>query len=390
MLGIPEGDKLRHIGNVGSGFNEQELERLHGLLKPSDGCPFETPPAGVKHWVEPTYKCQVLYQEMTQQGILRAPVYHGLIEDEAAPLQETQPTLVSEGRQLKFTNLDKIWFPADGISKGQILSYYDQVADYILPHLQDRPLSLKRYPDGIDSDFFFQKKAYAHFPAWMPTCSLENLRGERKETPLCNDRASLLFLVNLGCIDHNPWLSRIQNLDSPDLMMLDLDPSDCDFAKLIQGARAVKEVLDDLGLRGYPKTSGSRGIHIYVPVVPEYEFELTRTLATVIGTIAQQRHPDLFTLVRDPGKRSKNRVYLDAPQNRRGATTAGAYSVRPVAGAPVSTPLHWEEIDEKLDFKAFTALTAPARFAHTGDLLAPMLKDKQRLEEAVARAGQWL
>ena len=390
MLGIPEGDKLRHIGNVGSGFTEQELERIHGLLKPSGSCPFETPPTGVKHWVEPTYKCQVLYQEMTQQGILRAPVYHGLIEDEAAPLQETQPTLVSEGRQLKFTNLDKIWFPADGISKGQILSYYDQVADYILPHLQDRPLSLKRYPDGIDSDFFFQKKAYAHFPAWMPTCSLENLRGERKETPLCNDRASLLFLVNLGCIDHNPWLSRIQNLDSPDLMMLDLDPSDCDFAKLIQGARAVKEVLDDLGLRGYPKTSGSRGIHIYVPVVPEYEFELTRTLATVIGTIAQQRHPDLFTLVRDPGKRSKNRVYLDAPQNRRGATTAGAYSVRPVAGAPVSTPLHWEEIDEKLDFKAFTALTAPARFAHTGDLLAPMLKDKQRLEEAVARAGQWL
>ena len=388
MVGVPEGSKLRHIGNVGSGFTQEELERLHHLLKPTEICPFGEPPAGAKCWIEPNFRCQVLYQEMTQQGILRAPVYHGLIEDQAAPIQETQPTLVSEGRQLKFTNLDKIWFPADGISKGQILSYYDQVAEYLLPHLRDRPLSLKRYPDGIDAEFFFQKKAYAHFPAWMPTVPLETGRGERKETPLCNDRASLLFLVNLGCIDHNPWLSRIQNLDSPDLMMLDLDPSDCEFGKLIQGARAIKEVLDDLGLRGYPKTSGSRGIHIYVPVAPGYEFELTRTLATVIGTIAQQRHPELLTLLRDPGKRAKNRVYLDAPQNRRGATTAGAYSVRPVAGALVSTPLHWEEVDDKLDFRQFTALNAPARFAQIGDLLAPMLEDPQRLEEAVAQAAR--
>ncbi|MBN9417643.1 MAG: DNA ligase D [Candidatus Eremiobacteraeota bacterium] len=388
MLGVPEADGLRHIGNVGSGFSQEELERLHGLLKPSQTCPFTVPPPGAKYWVEPVLKCQVLYQEVTQQGILRAPVYHGLVEEEAAPLQETQPTLVSEGRQLKFTNLEKIWFPADGISKGQILSYYDQVADYILPHLRDRPLSLKRYPDGIDSEFFFQKKAYAHFPAWMPTYPLENTRGERKETPLCNDRASLLFLVNLGCIDHNPWLSRIQNLDSPDLLMLDLDPSDCDFARLIQGTLAVKGVLDDLGLRGYPKTSGSRGIHVYVPVASGYEFELTRTLATVVGTIAQQRHPQLFTLVRDPGKREKNRVYLDAPQNRRGATTAGAYSVRPVAGAPVSTPLLWEEMTPSLDFRAFNVLTAPARFEEMGDLLGAM--EPQRLEEAVARAGDLL
>lgn len=388
MLGVPEEGGLRHIGNVGSGFSQEELERLHGLLQPSQNCPFLDPPPGSKHWVEPSFRCQVLYQEKTLQGILRAPVYHGLVEEEAAPLQESQPTLVSEGRQLKFSNLEKIWFPADGISKGQILSYYDQVADYLLPHLRDRPLSLKRYPDGIDAEFFFQKKAYAHFPAWMPTYPLENLRGERKETPLCNDRASLLFLVNLGCIDHNPWLSRIQNLDSPDLLMLDLDPSACEFPRLIQGALAVKQVLDDLGLSGFPKTSGSRGIHIYVPVASGYEFELTRTLATVIGTIAQQRHPDLFTLLRDPAKREKNRVYLDAPQNRRGATTAGAYSVRPVAGAPVSTPLLWEEVRPALDFRAFTALTAPARFLEVGDLLAAM--QPQRLEEAVSRVGPLL
>ncbi|MBX3167340.1 MAG: non-homologous end-joining DNA ligase [Candidatus Eremiobacteraeota bacterium] len=374
MLGVREGDRLRHIGNVGSGFTQEELERLQGLLKPSHTCPFSEPPPGAKYWVEPTFQCQVLYQEVTRQGILRAPIYHGLVEDEVA-----RPTL---------TNLDKIWFPGDGISKGQILDYYEQVADYILPHLRDRPLSLKRYPDGIEAGFFFQKKAYAHFPSWMLTYPLENLRGERKETPLCNDRASLLFLVNLGCIDHNPWLSRIQNLDSPDLMMLDLDPSDCDFAQLIRGALAVKQVLDELGLRGYPKTSGSRGLHIYVPVIPGYEFELTRTLATVIGTIARQRHPDLFTLRRDPGKRAKNRVYLDAPQNRRGATTAAAYSVRPVAGALVSTPLLWEEVTPSLDFRTFTALTAPARFAQRGDLLAAM--QPQRLEGAVARAGELL
>ena len=390
MLGVPEGDKLRHIGNVGSGFSQEELERLGDLLAPlrTEECPFREKPTGPLYWVEPKLRCQILYQEKTAAGILRAPVYHGLIEEESEPLLEAQPTLVSEGRQLKFSNLDKIWFPADGISKGQVISYYDQVAEYILPHLRDRPLSLKRYPDGIESEFFFQKKAYAHFPAWMPTYPLENTRGERKETPLCNDRASLLFLVNLGCIDHNPWLCRINNLDSPDLMMLDLDPSACDFARLIQGAQAIKQVLDEIGLRGYPKTSGSRGLHILVPVAPGYEFELTRTLATVIGMLASQRHPNLFTLVRDPGKRAKDRVYLDAPQNRRGATTAGAYSVRPVAGAPVSTPLRWEELTPELDFRAFNLLTAPARFAQTGDLLAPMLNDPQPLEEAVARVGQ--
>lgn len=377
MIGVCEDSGLRHIGNVGSGFTQEELARLDGLLERTEECPFTEKPAGQLAWIKPNLKCNVLYQEMTSGGILRAPVYHGLVEAEP-PAQESQ---------LKLTNLDKIWFPADGITKGQILNYYDQVAEYILPHLRDRPLSLKRYPDGIDSDFFFQKRAHDHFPVWMPTFALENKRGERKETPLCNDRASLLFLVNLGCIDHNPWLCRINNLDSPDLMMLDLDPSDCEFSKLVQGALAVKQVLDDLGLRGYPKTSGSRGLHIYVPVAPGYEFELTRTLATVIGTVAQQRHPELFTLLRDPGKRAKDRVYLDAPQNRRGATTAGAYSVRPVAGAPVSTPLHWEEMTPDLDFRQFTALNAPARFAQVGDLLAPMLNDPQRLEEPVARVG---
>lgn len=373
MVGVPENGRLRHIGNVGSGFTLEELARLDGLLERTPDCPFTEKPTGQLAWIKPDWKCNVLYQEMTAGGILRAPVYHGLVADELIPQQ-------------KFTNLDKLWFPADGISKGQILHYYEQVAEYILPHLRDRPLSLKRYPDGIDSEFFFQKRAHDHFPAWMSTCALENSRGEHKETPLCNDRASLLYLVNLGCIDHNPWLCRINNLDSPDLMMLDLDPSDCDFSRLVRGALAVKAVLDDLGLRGYPKTSGSRGIHIYVPVASGYEFELTRTLATVIGTLAQQRYPDLFTLLRDPSKRPRDRVYLDAPQNRRGATTAGAYSVRPVPGAPVSTPLHWDELTAELDFRQFTALTAPARFAQLGDLLAPMLNDPQRLEDPVARA----
>ncbi|MBS2038326.1 DNA ligase D [bacterium] len=372
MVGVLEDGQLRHVGNVGSGFSQEELARLDGLLERSQQCPFAEKPPGQLAWVKPVLKCNVLYQEKTEAGILRAPVYHGLVEEETVPQQ-------------KLTNLNKIWFPADGITKGQILHYYEQVAEYILPHLRDRPLSLKRYPDGIDSEFFFQKKAHDHFPVWMPTYALENTRGERKETPLCNDRASLLYLVNLGCIDHNPWLCRISHLDSPDLMMLDLDPSECDFARLVRGARAIKEILDDLGLRGYPKTSGSRGIHIYVPVAPGYEFELTRTLATVIGTLAQQRHPDLFTLHRDPARRAKDRVYLDAPQNRRGATTAGAYSVRPVPGAPVSTPVHWEELTPDLDFRQFTALTAPARFAQLGDLLAPMLSHPQRLEEPVAR-----
>ena len=406
VLGLYRGGQLEHVGNVGSGFSGQELARVSQLLEPlqSQQCPFAAAPEAWR-WLRPDLVCKVRFNTRTEAGILRAPVYAGLVEganpksclwdeQEIPPEEEMVPTadpdqalLEVGGRRLKLTHLSKVLFPKDGISKGQVLRYYEEIADFILPHLKDRPLSLKRYPDGIEGDFFFQKRAYYHFPAWLPTYPLENSRGMTVETPLCNDRASLLFLVNLGCIDHNPWLSRIGSLDEPDFMMLDLDPADCEFPRLIQGALALKQLLDELGLASFPKTSGSRGLHIYVPVAAGYEFELTRTLAHIIARVLGHRHPDLFTLMRSPARRGEDRVYLDAPQNRRGATTAGPYVIRAVPGALVSTPLHWDEVGPDLDFRAFHLGTAPQRFFQLGDILAPVLSLRQRVEVAVERLG---
>ena len=408
VLGLYRAGQLHHVGNVGSGFSQEELARVSALLEPlaSDVCPVEGV-AEPARWLRPELVCQVAYNARTEAGILRGPVYAGMVEgadpadclwdpDEERPQPTPIPSLPSQGeevileaggRRLKLTHLNKILFPQDGYTKGDVLRYYEEIADFILPHLKDRPLSLKRYPDGIEGDFFFQKRAYRHFPAWLPTYPLENSRGMTLETPLCNDRASLLFLVNLGCIDHNPWLSRIGSLDEPDFLMLDLDPAECEFARLVEGARALKGLLDELGLESFAKTSGSRGLHIYVPVAAGYEFELTRTLAHLIARLLGDRHPHLFTLSRSPNRRGEDRVYLDAPQNRRGATTAGPYVIRAVPGAPVSTPLDWDEVGPDLDFRAFTLKTAPRRFQQLGDLLAPVLTRRQPLETAIERLG---
>jgi bifunctional non-homologous end joining protein LigD len=408
VLGLYRGGQLHHVGNVGSGFSADELARVARLLEPlaNSQCPFVLAPAGCGRWLRPEQVCKVRYNTRTESGILRAPVYAGLVEgadpagclwDEeetaseepwVAPADPSEQVVDAAGRRLKLTHMDKLLFPQDGFTKGDVLRYYEEIAEFLLPHLKDRPLSLKRYPDGIEADFFFQKRAYYNFPAWLPTYPLENSRGMTVETPLCNDRASLLFLVNLGCIDHNPWLSRIGSLDEPDFMMLDLDPAECQFARLVEGALAVKQLLDELGLASFPKTSGSRGFHIYVPVAAGYEFELTRTMAHLMARVLADRHPNLFTLLRSPARRAADRVYLDAPQNRRGATTAGPYVIRAVAGATVSTPLHWEEVGPDLNFRAFTLRSAPARFHQMGDLLAPLLHLRQPLEAAIERLGQ--
>ncbi|MBI3927882.1 MAG: DNA ligase D [Armatimonadetes bacterium] len=413
VLGLYQDGELVYVGNVGSGFSQKLLAEVYRELEPLviPACPFKTVPAltDPARWLRPELVCEVKFGSITREGILRYAVFQRIRRDKAAleccrdqdepapPPEERaavgggqEQLLTIQGRNLKLTNLDKVLFPQDGYTKGDLIRYYDQVAELILPHLADRPLSLRRYPNGIDRKFFFQKRVKSGFPAWVPTYPLENSEGEIVDTILCSDRATLLYLANLGCIDQNPWLSRVGSLEQPDFMLLDLDPEGCSFSRVVEAALALRQLLDEIGLKSYPKTSGSRGIHIYVPVAPGYSYEQTRTLCQILARAAGSRHPGLFTLPRAPGRRGEDKVYIDCPQNREGATIASPYSVRAAAGAPVSTPLHWGELEEGVDFRSFTLRTAPRRFLKVGDMMAEALIDRQRLEEPVARLEELL
>jgi bifunctional non-homologous end joining protein LigD len=286
---------------------------------------------------------------------------------------------------LKFTNLKKVFYPDEGYTKRDVLNYYDGVANLILPHLKDRPLSLKRYPNGIKQDYFFQKDAPESFAPWLRTERIDEIHYVFAE-----DRASLLYLVNLGCIDHNPWMSRSQSLDNPDFILIDLDPQECPFDKIVDAALLVKRVLDRIGLVGYPKTTGGDGMHVYIPVEPIYSYEETRTFADLISRLAIAEEPNLFTTPRTVAKRQKNRVYFDYLQNGRSKTIAAPYVLRAYEGAPVATPLEWHEVQHGLHPKQFNITNALDRFASRGDLFAGVLQSPQHLDEALEKVEKLL
>jgi bifunctional non-homologous end joining protein LigD len=317
VLGLYDAGELRWVGNVGTGFDQRLLASLHATLKPLivDECPFPERPKPDKGitWVKPELVCQVKFANWTPDARLRAPVFLGLRNDIAprqvareeagedppeerkaprAPLlaDVKEASLRIGSQTLKFTNLKKVYYPDEGYTKRDVLNYYDGVADLILPHLKDRPLSLKRYPNGIKQDYFFQKDAADSFASWLRTERIDDIHYV-----FADDRASLLYLVNLGCIDHNPWMSRSPSLDNPDFILIDLDPQECLFDKIVDAALLVKRVLDRIGLVGYPKTTGGDGMHVYVPVEPIYTYEETRTFADLISRLAIAEDPNLFT-----------------------------------------------------------------------------------------------
>jgi bifunctional non-homologous end joining protein LigD len=403
VLGLYEGGELLWAGNVGTGFDQKLLANLHAALKPliTAECPFAERPKPDKGitWVTPELVCQVKYANWTPDHRLRAPVFLGLRNDvtarqvareDAAPraelLADVKEASLRVGSQtLKFTNLKKVFYPDEGYTKRDVLNYYDGVADLILPHLKDRPLSLKRYPNGIQQDYFFQKDAPESFASWLRTERIDGIHYVFAE-----DRASLLYLVNLGCIDHNPWMSRSQSLDNPDFVLIDLDPQECPFDKIVDAALLVKRVLDRLGLAGYPKTTGGDGMHVYVPVDPVYGYEETRTFADLISRLALGEDPTLFTTPRAVSKRQKNRVYFDYLQNGRSKTIAAPYVLRAYPGAPVATPLEWAEVRHGLHPTQFNITNALDRFAARGDLFAGVLSHPQQLEGALAKLEKQL
>ena len=401
VLGVYENGVLRWAGNVGTGFDDAEIARLLSRLKPlrRDDSPFAEVPKmpkvrkGDVVWVEPELVAEVRFAEWTHDGRLRAPVYQGLREDkEADEVHRERPSIEPEikrgKRVLKLSNLDKPFWPDEGITKGDLLAYYRDVAPAILPHLQDRPFTMKRYPDGWNGKFFFQKDAPKHMPDWIPTRPFEASTRDRPpqrrviDFPLVNDELALLWVVNMGCIDMNTWYSRVDKPSRPDWVLFDLDPSpDVGFPETIQVALLIKETLDLLGLESFPKTSGSEGIHILVPVARRHTYAQTREFSEIVAGAIARAHPGLATTEWTKAKRRG--VLIDSNQNGEGKTIASAYSVRPKAGAPVSTPLRWDEVNESLDPAAFTMDAVLERVAREGDLFAGVLTTKQSLSEAL-------
>ncbi|GFO67655.1 ATP-dependent DNA ligase [Geomonas limicola] len=423
VLGAFQGGELVHIGFSGGGFDERMLREIHAKL--SELVQPESPFAGkVKAempitWVTPRLVCEVTFSEWTDEGVMRHPIFLGLREDKdpesvlrelpiptqlaeaeaentevsaAAPPEAAGPAdpqaaampprlagtgknleVIIGGRRLKLSNLDKIFWPDEGYTKGDLIDYYRQVAPVMLPYLKDRPESLYRTPNGIAEKGFFQKEAGELPPEWMPTREIFSESNQKTiKYFICQEEATLVYLANLGCIEINPWLSRLDRLDSPDYFVIDLDPEDISFDRVVEAAQAVHQVLERAGAPGYPKTSGATGIHIYIPLGARYDYDAAVKFAQVVATLAHQLVPDFTSLVRDPRKRQQ-RVYLDYLQNRGGQTLAAPYSVRPRPGATVSTPLTWDEVRIGLNPGSFTIKTVPARLAERGDLFRQVL-----------------
>jgi len=287
----------------------------------------------------------------------------------------------------ELTNLDKIYWPDEKITKGELIDYYDSVSKYILPYLKGRPLSLKRNPNGIKGQSFFQKDAGDHAPDWVTTAEIHSESNDKMiDYLVCNDKNSLLYIANLGCIELNPWNSTVKNLDNPDYIVIDIDPSDKNtFDDVIDVALATKEVLDQAGIDGFCKTSGSTGLHVYIPFNKKYSYDEAKEFANIIAIMVNEKLPNITTLERSLSKRKKNQIYLDYLQNRIGQTLACAYSVRPKPGATVSTPLEWTEVKHGLDFHDFTIRNTLARIKKKGDLFKGVLGKGISLEDALKK-----
>jgi bifunctional non-homologous end joining protein LigD len=388
VLAVNEGGTLRWVGNAGTGFTERTIGELLEALERLrvDESPLAVVPKMPKVrkadvvWVRPELVAEVKFAEWTHDGHLRAPVYVGLRDDKApAEVRVEKPTRV------KLSNLEKVFFPDEGITKGDLIEYYRAVAPVLLPHLRDRPFTMRRYPDGAFGKAFFQKDAPSHMPDWIPRFEVEVSTREsprkrkRIAAPIVNDEDALAWAVNMGCIDMNTWYSRVDKPDRPDFVLFDLDPSpDVGFRETVQVALLVKDMLDALGLLSFPKTSSAEGMHVLVPVERRYTYDDTREFSEVVAGAIARTHRGLATTEWTKSKRRG--VLIDSNQNGEGKTIASVYSVRPRAGAPVSTPLRWDEVDEKLDPSAFTMDVVLERVREMGDLFEGVLTTRQRLK----------
>jgi bifunctional non-homologous end joining protein LigD len=398
VLGVYDGADLIYIGRAGGGFDTRGLADMVARLKPLEQreCPFKVRPTTDTraHWVAPRLVCEVRFQGWTESGHIRFPIFLGLRDDkdakqvrreEAKPLPKSgsnavqadgdrlSPPAAAEP-QVQLTNLKKIYWPDDGYTKGDLIEYYRGVAEVLLPHLKDRPMSLNRHPNGIKGKSFYQKDVSRQPPPeWVQTAVImSEAEGRTIRYALCQNAASLLYLANLGCIEMNPWLSRVASPSRPDFLVIDLDPEATTFARVVEAAQAVRKTLDKAGVEGYCKTSGKTGLHIYVPLAAQYDYDQARQFTEIVMNLVHRQLPETTSVLRRPALR-QGKVYLDFLQNRRGQTLASAYSVRPEPGATVSTPLKWSEVTKRLDPARFTIRTVRKRLDKLGDLWLPVL-----------------
>jgi bifunctional non-homologous end joining protein LigD len=303
------------------------------------------------------------------------------------PSDEAQTRNIN-GHDLHFTHLSKIFWPKEKYTKRDLLNYYYQIAPYILPYMNDRPQSLNRHPNGISGPSFYQKNVLGKVPDWIRTFPYHSAEDkEDKEFLVCTDEASLLYMISLGCIEVNPWSSRVDTPDNPDWCIIDLDPAkNTPFDKVIEAAQVTKQILESAGLTSWCKTSGSTGLHIYFPLGAKYTYEHSKEFARVIVTRVHEEIPSYTSLERTVSAR-KGKMYLDFLQNRPQATIAAPYAVRPKPGATVSAPLHWEEVKKGLKMLDFTIKTMPARLKETGDLFKPVLGKGIDIEKALKKLG---
>ena len=407
------------------------------------------PPHADAVWLKPTLVCEVAFREMTDDGVMRHPSFEGMRADKAAkdvhmeiaqpaeetvaaaegasparargkknatpakknamskatpkaaapaktpaasdrktllnPTEETQTKKV-EGHDLSFTHLSKVYWPEAGFTKRDVLNYYYRIAPYILPYMVDRPQSLNRHPDGINGEAFYQKDVTGKAPDWAKLFPYHtDADAKDRNFLVCTGEASLLYMASLGCIEMNPWSSRVETPDNPDWCVIDLDPTkQNDFNNVIETARVTRQVLDAIKVPSYPKTTGSTGIHIYIPLGAKYSYEQSKEFARVIARLVQEQLPDTTTIERTVSQR-KNKIYIDFLQNRPQATLATAYSLRPKPGATVSMPLDWDEVKKGLAMSDFTIANAADRVRERGDLFKPVLGKGIDLEQVIKR-----
>ncbi|HZV70482.1 MAG TPA: DNA ligase D [Saprospiraceae bacterium] len=419
LVGVNKNGKLIYTGKIGTGFSDGMQRDMMKLFKPliRKVSPFTNaidvnkpsrfrpnPPNASVTWLKPELVCEVSYTEMTSDGVMRHPSFEGMREDKKAsqvheevavpvkksskpnilkekvmpaadkskktllnPSEDTQVKKVN-GHELKFTNADKLYWPKEKITKGDLLNYYYQVASYILPYLKNRPESLNRYPDGYAGKSFYQKDVKGKVPEWASTYPYRSADEDvDKEFLLVQDEASLLFMVNMGCIEINPWNSTILKPDHPTWCIIDLDPDKSSFETVIKVAQVTHQILEEAEIDCYCKTSGSTGIHIYIPLNAKYTYEQSKEFARLIVTMVQNEMPRVTSIERQVAKRN-GKIYLDFLQNRPQATVASAYSVRPKPGAPVSMPLHWEELKKGLKMTNYTIKNVIPMLKERGDL----------------------
>ncbi|MFC5873211.1 DNA ligase D [Chryseobacterium arachidis] len=435
LVGVYEGKDLIYTGKVGTGFNEKLQREMMELFKPLviKKAPFAgepdvnkpsrfrpNPPHASVTWLKPELVCEVSFTEITSDGVMRHPSFDGMREDKSAKkvvLEEETPTenVVEEnsselvtargqsGRktllnpkdktqvrkvnrhELKFTNLDKVFWPKEGYTKRDLINYYYQAAPFILPYIKDRPQSMNRFPNGIEGKGFYFKDVTDTAPDWAETYLYHSdTEKEDKHYLVGKDEATLLYMANLGCIEMNPWSSTIKKPDHPTFCIIDLDPDKNSFDQVIEAAQVTKSILDDMGIDSYCKTSGSTGLHIYIPFGNKYTYEQSKEFARVVVTLVNRELPDYTSLERGIKDRH-GKMYLDFLQNRPHATIATVYSVRPKPGATVSMPLQWDEVKKGLKISDFNIQNAIGRMNEMGDIFKPVLGKGIDLKKAIEK-----